>query len=180
MESPDTALPCRGFFLLARFSYYNRLSPTLKRVYRQSDELTRVGLPKPATLRPIVAEAEEYLAEERLAALADACQRLTDAINDQLEIPRATVRVLAKRPSKSWGELHGLYEGPGDGQPARLTVWMRTAQRRQVVAFKTFIRTLFHELCHHLDYELYELADSLHTEGFFKRESSLFQQLAAR
>ncbi|MCP4200519.1 MAG: hypothetical protein GY769_01130, partial [bacterium] len=60
---------------------------------------------------------------------------------------------------------------------ARISVWMRTAQKRNVVAFKTFLRTLLHELGHHLDYELLELEDSLHTEGFFKRESSLFHQL---
>jgi hypothetical protein len=54
---------------------------------------------------------------------------------------------------------------------------MRTAQRRQVVAFKTFLRTLLHEIVHHLDYELLELEDSLHTEGFYKRESSLFHRL---
>ena len=51
------------------------------------------------------------------------------------------------------------------------------AQRRQVVAFKTFLRTLLHEIGHHLDYELLELDDSLHTEGFYKRESNFFHQL---
>jgi hypothetical protein len=45
------------------------------------------------------------------------------------------------------------------------------------VAFRTFLRTLLHELCHHLDYRLYRLPDSFHTEGFYKRESSLFHQL---
>jgi hypothetical protein len=54
---------------------------------------------------------------------------------------------------------------------------MRTAQRRQVVKFRTFLRTLLHELCHHLDYELLRLPDSFHTEGFYKRESSLLRQL---
>lgn len=162
---------------MAPFDYYKRLSPALKRVYRQSDELTEVPLPRPELLAPLAREAEELLVEDRQARLAETCQRLTDGITDQLEVPRAAVRVLAKRPSRTWGELHGLYEPPEEERPARLTIWMRTAQRRQVVAFKTFIRTLFHELCHHLDYELYGLADSLHTEGFFKRESSLFKQI---
>jgi hypothetical protein len=56
---------------------------------------------------------------------------------------------------------------------------MRTAQHKRTVAFRTFLRTLLHELCHHLDYELLKLEDSFHTEGFFKRESSLFKQLVA-
>jgi hypothetical protein len=54
---------------------------------------------------------------------------------------------------------------------------MRTARQRRVVAFRTFLRTLLHELGHHLDYEHLRLADSFHTEGFYKRESSLFHQL---
>jgi len=58
-----------------------------------------------------------------------------------------------------------------------VTVWIRTAKHRRVVAFRTFLRTLLHELCHHLDYELFGLEETFHTEGFYKRESSLFHQL---
>jgi hypothetical protein len=54
---------------------------------------------------------------------------------------------------------------------------MRTVHYRRVVAFRTFLRTLLHEVCHHLDYRHLKLAESFHTEGFFKRESSLFRQL---
>ena len=54
---------------------------------------------------------------------------------------------------------------------------MRTAQQKRVVAFRTFLRTLLHELCHHLDYELYQLPETFHTEGFYKRESHLLKQV---
>jgi hypothetical protein len=56
---------------------------------------------------------------------------------------------------------------------------MLTAKREQVVAYRTFLRTLLHEVGHHLDYELLRLGDSFHTAGFFKRESSLTNQLLA-
>ena len=56
---------------------------------------------------------------------------------------------------------------------------MRTAQRQQVVAFRSFLRTLVHEIGHHLDYELFELAETFHTEGFYKRESTLANALIA-
>jgi hypothetical protein len=49
-----------------------------------------------------------------------------------------------------------------------------------VVAFKTFLRTLVHEVCHHLDYELFRLAETFHTEGFYKRESTLTAALLAQ
>jgi hypothetical protein len=54
---------------------------------------------------------------------------------------------------------------------------MRTARHARVVAFRTFLRTLLHELLHHLDLEVLGLDWSFHTEGFFRRESSLFHQL---
>jgi hypothetical protein len=67
---------------------------------------------------------------------------------------------------------------PAEGRKfPRMKLWMRTAKRQQVVAFKTFLRTLLHELCHHLDYECLGLKDSFHTEGFCRRESSLVQQI---
>ena len=80
------------------------------------------------------------------------------------------------RPSRDWGELHGLYTQDAD-EVARIRVWMRTARKANVVAFRTFLRTLLHELCHHLDFEVLGLDRSFHTEGFFRRESSLFRQL---
>ena len=42
------------------------------------------------------------------------------------------------------------------------------------------VRTLLHEVCHHLDYELYKLEETFHTEGFYKRESSLVVALLAQ
>jgi hypothetical protein len=54
---------------------------------------------------------------------------------------------------------------------------MRTARQRRVVAFRAYLRTLLHELGHHLDYRYLRLADSFHTQGFYQRESSLFHQL---
>ena len=88
------------------------------------------------------------------------------------------MEVLAVRPSAGWGELHGLYT-PAGRAPARIQLWMRTARHKRVVAFKAFLRTLLHEVGHHLDYHHLKLADSFHTEGFFKRESSLVNQLLA-
>ena len=54
---------------------------------------------------------------------------------------------------------------------------MITAKRGQVVAFRTFLRTLVHEICHHLDYTLLDLPDSLHTDGFYTRESNIVRRL---
>ena len=92
-------------------------------------------------------------------------------------MPPLRVQVKATRPSDTRGELHGLYESTGRKQV--ISVWMLTAKRGQAVKYRTFLRTLVHEMGHHLDYQLLRLGDSFHTDGFFKRESSLVRQLLA-
>ena len=54
---------------------------------------------------------------------------------------------------------------------------MRTAQKQQVVKFRTFLRTVIHEVCHHIDYEHFKFAETFHTEGFYKRESVMLREL---
>ena len=173
LRSPD-----RGE-VVTRYSYYRRLSAAQKRIYRQSDELTRVRIPVQEQTPRLVGAVERALETEKCAAVQRALQKLSDALLRSLEVPPVKLKVLAARPSKSWGELQGLYEPIEDGKPGRITLWMRTAQKKQVVAFRTFFRTFLHEIVHHLDYELYELEDSFHTEGFYKRESSIFRQITA-
>jgi len=159
------------------FAYYQRLTRAQQRVYRQSDEVSVLPLPEAKELQPLVELLADVLSRDERAATQAAVDRLLAAMTARLRVPPLRAEVLAVRPSRHWGELHGLYTPGEDGRPSRVTVWMRTAQRRQVVKFRTFLRTLLHELCHHLDYELLRLPDSFHTEGFYKRESSLLRQL---
>ncbi len=159
------------------FAYYQRLSAARKRIYRRSDAVERVELPDPVALRPLVAPLRAALELEGRRDTEAACQRLAEALLRQLALPPVRIVVLAARPSRSWGELHGLYDPTREGVAPTVTLWMRTAQRKQVVAFRSFLRTFLHELGHHLDYELLQLAETFHTEGFYKRESSLFRQL---
>lgn len=163
------------------FAYYRRLSPRQKRIYQQSVRIERIDLgglqPGGGDLLVEEVEAlESALASGRRRATETAAQRLVDRLTRALSVPSIRVSVRERRPSWTTGELHGLYE-PGLERPHRIAVWMRTAQRAQLVKFKTFLRTLLHELCHHLDYERFGLEESFHTEGFYKRESSLMRQL---
>ncbi|MFB3144975.1 MAG: hypothetical protein ACE10F_10435 [Candidatus Methylomirabilales bacterium] len=159
------------------FAYYNRLTRAQQRIYQKSDEIRAILLPQAERLHPLVEELAQALEREDRRKTQAVSQEIVSGLSKRLKVPPVEVEVLAKRPSRSWGELHGLYT-PAEGRtPAQVTLWMRTAQRRQVVAFRTFLRTLLHELCHHFDYELLGLEESFHTEGFYKRESSLFHQL---
>ena len=159
------------------FSYYSNLSRKQKSIYRASDKIIRVSLQDVSVLTPLVVKLEKALQKENRSNIETLAKQLAQAIITDLMVAPVRVKVLAVRPSHDWGELHGLYEPAEKKQQACISVWMRTAHHKKIVAFRTFLRTLLHEICHHLDYELFNLEDSLHTEGFFKRESSLFRQL---
>lgn len=162
-----------------RFAYYERLSPARKRIYQRSDELGALALPPGVQLGATIGTIRASLVDDRRNDAQRACRDLCDTLTAGYHVPPVRLIVLARRPSDDYGELHGLYE-PGEGRRAKITVWMRTARKRQVVAFRSFLRTVVHELGHHLDYELFALEETFHTEGFYKRESSLANALLAQ
>ncbi|MBL8518814.1 MAG: hypothetical protein JNM76_17750 [Betaproteobacteria bacterium] len=159
------------------FPFYDRLTPARQRIYRASDAIARIDIANIRTLAPQVQQIERALATANRAATEQACQALVNQLNTQLKTPAVRVRVLERRPSDDYGELHGLYEPDNGGKVATVTIWMRTAQKEQVVKFRTFLRTLVHEMCHHFDYEHFRLAETFHTEGFYQRESVLLKEL---
>jgi len=164
-----------------RFSYFDRLSAKDKRIYLESDAIRAVKVPDAAALAPLVEELRAQLDAGRRVRTTKAANALVLALCKQLGAPPVRVRVREVRPSWDGGELHGLYtfsEGPGD--VAEIEVWMRTVAHGRVVKFRTFLRTLLHEVCHHLDATIYEMKESFHTHGFFARESSLTKQLDPR
>jgi hypothetical protein len=158
------------------FAYYQRLSARDRAIYRRSDGVTSLVLPRPRELYGLVDELRSALESEVRPAIETAAQGLAAGLGSQLGLPPVRIEVLAVRPSADWGELHGLYTREA-GRTPRIQLWMRTAHHKRIVAFRTFLRTLLHEVGHHVDYERLALADSFHTEGFFRRESSLFHQL---
>lgn len=160
------------------FSYYKWLSRRQKAIYRRSDEIGDVPLPDGGRpFRPDAHAVKEGLERDDRVAVERAANRLVQNLLRSLEVGPLTVRVMATRPRSASSELHGLYT-QAQGRTAVIQVWMRTAQHRRVVRFRTFLRTLMHEVCHHLDYTLFVLGDSFHTEGFYRRESSLVRQIA--
>jgi hypothetical protein len=161
-----------------RFNYYRNLSAANKKIYDASDRIERTPLPDAGSLWPLMPRLKAALEEDARPKVELITQKLAGEILKQLEVAPIVLRVLAVRPADGYGELHGLYEGvEGRLRTARISLWMRTAMKKKPVAFKSFLRTALHELGHHLDYEYFKLVDSFHTEGFYKRESSLFYQL---
>ncbi|MFN0315626.1 MAG: hypothetical protein ACKVQA_11390 [Burkholderiales bacterium] len=159
------------------FAYFDRLSAPRKRIYLRSDEIHEVPLASQESDQALLAAIAAGLQADQRREVAVVSQALLSGLAARLSVPPIEVKVLAVRPHGQWGELHGLYEPNEPPADATITVWMRTVARKQVVAYKSFVRTLLHEMCHHLDYELYQFPETFHTEGFYKRESSLFRRL---
>src|SRR5262244_1585857 len=158
------------------FSYYARLSRAQQAIYRRSDAITEIRLPQAERFAAAVDAVESALLAEDRAATQAASDRVIRGLMEVLGAPPVRVEVLAARPHARWGELHGLYTSERGKRP-KIQLWMRTAKQKRVVAFRTYLRTLLHEVGHHLDYTVLGLDESYHTEGFYKRESSLFHQL---
>lgn len=161
------------------FDYYNNLTPKQRRTYRESNRIAHVELAEPAKLQGAVTSLRDALSAGDRRRVQRTCLAVARGVCDDLGISRVRVKVGGRRPlDADGGELFGRCSwDEEETRGALVEVWMRTAKRGQVVAFKTLLRTLIHELCHHLDYQLHGLDSTFHTEGFFRRESSIMRQL---
>ena len=152
-----------------------RLTPSQQRIYDRSVAISSVPLSPTPQFFSATQALEAALAGEEEPRVQTLSQTVVNHICARLSVRTVRVHVQSVRPSNRRGELHGLYtQYDGGSERDSIQVWMRTAKRGQVVAFRTFLRTLLHEVCHHLDYVYFNLRESYHTEGFFQRESSLF------
>jgi len=161
------------------YDYYRKLTSKQRKAYRESDRIARVELGDPTQLYGAVIALREALSAGDRSRVQRACMAVALGVCNDLGIKRVRVRVGGRRPTDSdGGELFGRCTwDEEETKGALVEVWMRTAKLGRVVAFKTLLRTLVHELCHHLDYELHGLDNTFHTEGFFRRESSIMRQL---
>jgi hypothetical protein len=161
-------------------NWRSRLTPFQQRIYDRSAAISSIQLPPTPQLQESARTLEAALATDNHSQVSALSQTIVDLICWRLGVRTVRIQVHGVRPSNRRGELHGLYtQYNGGSRNDSIQVWMRTAKRGQVVAFRTFLRTLLHEVCHHLDYTHLHLRESYHTEGFFQRESSLFRSVMA-
>jgi hypothetical protein len=161
--------------------YFYRLSARAQRTYLKSDSIGQFELEPDAGAISLTAALMRAVSGGVPLATERAAQALADRVCDLLALRTVRVEVRGVRPHNTRGELHGIFypRGPSQRPGAPLIIlWMRTAQRHDVVKPKTFLRTLMHELGHYLDYTLLGLDDSFHTSGFFRRESFLVRTLS--
>ena len=106
-------------------------------------------------------------------------QKLIDNICRSLKIPRVRLRVFEERqPHKLRGgklayKLYGVYHCDS----ALIEIANLTSIRKQVVAGKTFLDTLIHELMHHIDRKFLRIPSTPHSPGFYARIEDLKTKL---
>jgi hypothetical protein len=160
--------------------YFYRLSARAQRIWLKSDSIDRFELVPNAATFSLTTALMVALSSGAPLVIERAAQALADQVCGLMAVSAVRVEVRGVRPHNTRGELHGIFypRGPSARPGAPLIIlWMRTAQRHDVVKPKTFLRTLMHELGHYLDYALLQLGESFHTSGFFRRESFLVRTL---
>ena len=142
--------------------------------FLESDRIRTLDLPGDGGLTSIAKSIESAMKCEASRDVRGLCTQFLSAASDFYRVPNCAVRVLAARPLRV--RERGTFELFGDYDPESsvIRLWMRTAVRKEVTSFGTFVSTLCHEFCHHLDFQKFGFADSWHTRGFYERAAALY------
>jgi hypothetical protein len=142
--------------------------------FLQSYRINTLELPTNGVLPDIANSIESAMHSGKPVHVCRACAEFLAEASRVYRVPTCGVRVLAARPLRvreHWTtELFGDYHV----ETMAIRLWMRTAVRKEVTSIGTFLSTLCHEFCHHLDFHLFRFSDSWHTRGFFERTAVLY------
>jgi hypothetical protein len=142
--------------------------------FLESDRIKTLDLPENDFLPKIAKRLESAMKAGSVQEIRTASAEFLAVASSFYKVPPCGIRVLAARPLRvreSWStELFGDYHP----ETMLIRVWMRTAVRKEVTSFGTFLSTLCHEFCHHLDFQLFRFPDSWHNRGFYERAGALY------
>jgi hypothetical protein len=143
-------------------------------LFLDSDRIRTLELPPDARLPKIAAALDAAMKAEATGDVRRACTEFLATACPFYRVPACEASVLAARPLRV--REHSTTELFGDYHPDTMLirVWMRTAVRKEVTSFGTFLSTLCHEFCHHLDFQRFGFPDSWHTRGFYERAGQLY------
>lgn len=142
--------------------------------YERSDLMTELAVPEDDRLHTLALEIESALSSGSTSPVRAACTAFLSEAARFYAVSQPKVRVLAARPLRIYErgatELFGDY----DLATTVIRVWMRTAVRRHVTSFGTFLSTLCHEFCHYMDLRVFGFPNTPHTRGFYQRTAVLY------
>jgi len=136
--------------------------------FLESDRIKTLDLPHDERLPSITGFIELAMKAGHSAAVWRATTDFLKVASNFYNVPDCGIRVLSARPLRV--REHTATELFGDYAPETMLIrlWMRTAVRKEITSFGTFLSTLCHEFCHHLDFQRFGFPDSWHTRGFYE------------
>ncbi len=142
--------------------------------FTNSDRLTELDLPERERLRGIAVSLDTALQRGKRASIQQICSDFLILASDFYQVKPPEIRILAARPLRVRENASIELFGDYTLQTMVIRVWTRTAVRRQITTFGTFLSTLCHEFCHHLDRQRFGFRQSPHTRGFYERTALLY------
>ena len=146
----------------------------LRAQFLASDKLCGLEIPPDGRLRGSASALDVAMKSGQSAPVGEVCAEFLRVAAEFYGVSQPQVRVLAARPVRVFeggaSELFGDY----DLRKQEIRVWMRTAMRKRVTSLGTFLSTLCHEFCHHLDVQRLGFGDTPHTRGFYARTAVLY------
>jgi len=140
----------------------------------ESDRIKTIDVPPNGDLHQIAKRLETAMKADSIREVRSTSTEFLKNASYFYKVPPCGIRVLAARPLRV--RERGSFELFGDYTPNTgvIRVWMRTAVRKEVTSFGTFLSTLCHEFCHHLDFTRFGFLHSWHTRGFYERAAVLY------
>ena len=146
----------------------------LEAKFAESDRLRTLEVPRDDRLQASANSIASAMQSDKVSAVRQECSAFLSVASSFYKVRQPSIRVLAARPLRaregSSIELCGDY----DPETMLIRLWMRTAIRKQVTSFGTFLSTLCHEFCHHLDCQRFGFHETWHTRGFYARTAALY------
>jgi hypothetical protein len=142
--------------------------------FLESDRIRTLDLPQNGCLLAIGRSIEAAMKAATSPDVRRACAEFLGAASELYQVPDCGVRVLAARPLRVRENYATELFGDYNPEAMLIRLWMRTAVRKEVTSFGTFLSTLCHEFCHHLDFQWFRFPDSWHTRGFYERTAALY------
>lgn len=145
--------------------------------YMRSDELRTITLPDGKTLRDLAAHLKEAMKTDDRKAVHTASLALLTELSHAFEIEPPPVKVLNARPLRITENYSTETFGDYDFESTQIRLWMRTAVQKKTTSYGTYLSTLCHEFCHHLDVVGLNLPHTYHTRGFYERTGLLYHHV---
>lgn len=145
--------------------------------YMRSDALRTLRLPPADKLRELAAELKGAMKTDDRKQVHAASAALLTELADAFEIAPPPLKVLNARPLKVTENYATETFGDYDFESTQIRLWMRTAVQKKMTSYGTYLSTLCHEFCHHMDVVSLDLPHTYHTRGFYERSAILYHHV---